>query len=202
MKKYFSLLVLAILVVISAFTLPRKGLSIGDEAPLADVKMKDISGGDYSLSDLKETNGLLVVFSCNTCPFVIGWEDQYPLLGQITERNSIGMALINSNQAKRGGDDSLEEMIEHAQDMAYNSPYLVDDESKLANAFGAKTTPHVYLFDRDMKLIYTGSINDKYENKSKEAKKFYLQDAIVNMMAGKKPNPSETKQIGCSIKRQ
>jgi thioredoxin-related protein len=201
MKKYFSMAILAACIVLSAFKIPLQGLSIGDSAPLSDVKMRDISGGDYSLSDLKEDNGLLVIFSCNTCPFVIGWEDQYPLLGQIAERNSIGMVLINSNEAKREGDDSLEEMKTHAQKMAYNSPYMVDEGSQLANAFGAKTTPHVYLFDKEMKLIYMGSINDKYENKSKEAEKFYLQDAIVNMMAGKTPNPAETKQIGCSIKR-
>jgi hypothetical protein len=201
MKKYVSILVFAVFVLLSAFKLPLDGLNIGDKAPMADIKMKDVSGGDYSLADLKEENGLLVIFSCNTCPFVVGWEDQYPLLGQITERNSIGMALINSNQAKRQGEDSFEEMVTHAQVMGYNSPYLVDEGSLLANAFGAKTTPHVYLFDKDLNLIYKGSINDKYENKNKEAEKFYLQDAIVNMMAGKNPNPAETKQMGCSIKR-
>lgn len=199
MKKLFALLGIAAL--IFAFTPGNEELNIGDKAPMSDKGMIDISGSEMSLDDLKKDNGLLVIFSCNTCPFVIGWEDQYPLLADITERNNIGMVLVNSNEKKRDGDDSMEEMISHAKEAGYKSAYVIDKDNQLADAFGARTTPHVYLFDKDMKLIYKGSINDKYENKDKEATKFYLQDAIVNMMSGKTPDPAETRQIGCSIKR-
>lgn len=199
MKKLIALLGIAAL--IFAFTPGNEELNIGDKAPMSDKGMIDISGSEMSLDDLKKDNGLLVIFSCNTCPFVIGWEDQYPLLADITERNNIGMVLVNSNEKKRDGDDSMEEMISHAKEAGYKSAYVIDKDNQLADAFGARTTPHVYLFDKDMKLIYKGSINDKYENKDKEATKFYLQDAIVNMMSGKTPDPAETRQIGCSIKR-
>jgi hypothetical protein len=85
--------------------------------------------------------------------------------------------------------------------MNYNTPYLVDTDSKLADAFGAKTTPHVYLFDSEIKLVYRGSINDKYENKSKEATKHYLKEAIEELGAGDEVSNNDTREIGCSIKR-
>jgi len=177
-------------------------LAIGSEAPLADYAMMDVvSERRHSLEDLKGEKGLLVIFSCNTCPFVLAWEDQYPLLGKMAAEKGLGMVLVNSNAAKRSGDDAPEAMLEHYGEAGYNVPYLIDRESKLANAMGARTTPHVYLFDQNLRLRYRGSINDKYENKDKVARKLYLQDAIESLLAGTPISPAETKEIGCSIKR-
>lgn len=176
-------------------------LSLGDKAPMTDYEMKDISGEVTTLSKLKGENGLLVVFSCNTCPFVIAWEDEYPKLGELAKANNVGMVLVNSNEAKRKKDDSFNEMKEHYEKAGYNTPYVVDNGSELANAFGAQTTPHVYLFDQDMKLAYKGAINDKYENREKKATQSYLENAISNMVAGKEIDPASTKHVGCSIKR-
>jgi hypothetical protein len=187
-----------------AFTASEKGLALGDAAPMTDYEMMDVSGKTMTLESLKKKNGLLVVFSCNTCPFVLGWEDQYPMLGSAAEGVDIGMVLVNSNEAKRDGDDSMEEMKKHYKGAGYNVPYVVDNNSALANAFGANTTPHIYLFDGDMKLVYTGSINDKYEQKDKVATTRWLYDALMLSAAGKADQikPAETKNIGCSIKRQ
>jgi len=176
-------------------------LSIGKKAPKADVKMTDISGKKVSLNDIKKDNGLLVIFSCNTCPFVLAWEDRYPALGEQCMKNNIGMVLINSNEARRKGVDSMEEMKRHAADKNYNSFYTIDENSELANAFGAKTTPHVYLFDKDMKLVYRGAIDDTEGRDDVSAKELYLKNAIGNIAAGKKVSPAETKSVGCSIKR-
>ncbi len=186
---------------IIAFAPANTQLSIGEKAPLADTKMKDISGKMLSLNDLKKENGLLVIFSCNTCPFVLGWEDKYSELGNLTEKNKMGMVLVNSNEGKRSSEDSFEEMVEHAKGAGYNTPYVVDKDSKLANAYGAKTTPHVYLFDGNMKLVYRGAINDKFDHKDATAKKFYLNDAINELAKGKKISKPETTERGCSIKR-
>jgi len=205
MKLLATYLVTILSVLALAAALPgieNKPLILGSKAPMADVKMKDVSGVEYSLNDLKRANGLLVIFSCNTCPFVLGWEDQYPHLGTIGVRNDLGVVLVNSNEAKRDGEDSFEAMVKHAREKEYNTPYLVDENSALANRFGAITTPHVYLFDKDLKLVYRGSINDKYEQKDEKPKNFYLQNAIVNTVAGKPVSPAETKQMGCSIKRK
>jgi len=175
-------------------------LSIGQKAPKNDVKMSDISGKKLSLTDIKQEKGLLVIFSCNTCPFVLAWEDRYPELGDLCSKNKIGMVLINSNEARRKGDDSIGEMQKHASEKNYNCSYVVDENSALANAFGAKTTPHVFLFDKNMKLVYRGAIDDS-EGKEITPKELYLKNALENLAGGKEINPQETRSVGCSIKR-
>lgn len=203
MKKLISAtLGLALVGLTFSFKGDSSGLSLGDKAPMANYEMKDISGKMMSLDKLKGDNGLLVVFSCNTCPFVIAWEDTYPELGKMAKEKNIGMVLVNSNEAKREKDDSFDKMKEHYKEANYNSSYVVDQGHKLADAFGAQTTPHVYLFDKDMKLAYKGAINDKYENREKKATKPYLMNAMENMAAGKEIEPASTKQVGCSIKRK
>lgn len=194
-------LALAVLFSTGAFKKDKPMLSLGAKAPLADRAMMDISGKSLSLEDLNRENGLLVIFSCNTCPFVLGWEDQYPVLKEMTDKMNIGMVLVNSNEKKRKGDDSMSEMQKHAKEAGYEMPYVIDENSELANAFGARTTPHVYLFNADMELVYRGSINDKYENKSKEAEDEYLQKALKSLAKGAKIDPADTREIGCSIKR-
>lgn len=196
----------AIIVSIALVAFTQKGekyttLEIGQKAPMTQAKMQNTDGKKLNLDGLAKENGTLVVFTCNTCPFVIQWEDRYPEVAELASNNGIGVALINSNEAKRNGDDSIDEMKKHATEKGYAElPYLVDDKSALANAFGAKTTPHIFLFDKDWKLVYEGSIDDN----SKDAKAVtatYLKDALKNLKAGKEINPSNTKAIGCSIKR-
>ena len=201
MKK-IVLLVIAIAAL--AFTAKEGQLSLGDKAPLTGYQMMDISGKMMSLNSIQKKNGTVVIFSCNTCPFVLGWEDQYPMLAKTAERSDIGIVLVNSNEAKRDGDDSLEKMKEHAKEAGYNLPYVVDENSELANAFGANTTPHIFMFDKDWNLVYKGSINDKFEQKDKTATTRWLHDAMMLMAAGKADqiDPKETKNLGCSIKRK
>lgn len=185
---------------------PHETLEIGASAPDAGVKMKDVSGKMMSLNDLKDKNGLLVIFSCNTCPFVVGrnesegWEGRYNGIAKEAEFNKIGIVLVNSNAAKRDQGDSFDDMVERAQRKGYESAYVLDEESRLANAFGAKTTPHVYLFDNDMKLVYRGAIDDN-NDKTESVEQHYLRDAIHALNAGEKISPNSTKAVGCSIKR-
>ena len=184
-----------------AFTPGNAKLELGTKAPMADTKMKDVSGKMLSLNDVKKDNGLLVIFSCNTCPFVLAWEDRYPELFDKADQMQIGVALVNSNEAKRGGEDSSIEMEKHARENGYeNIPYLIDKDSQLANAFGAKTTPHVFLFDKNLELVYEGAIDDNHKD-ANEVTMRYLDDAIVNLASEQEINPNKTKAIGCSIKR-
>lgn len=182
-------------------------MNIGETAPNSDVAMLDVSGDEFSLNDLKGENGLLVVFSCNTCPFVVGngdksegWEGRYNQLYELAQAEGIGMVLVNSNAAKRDGDDSFDAMKTHAEEAGYLMNYVVDENSALADAFGARTTPHVFLFDADMKLTYKGAVDDNV-NSSDEVEATYLQDALSNMAAGEPIDPNDTKELGCSIKR-
>jgi peroxiredoxin len=175
-------------------------LTLGSEMPMQDAEMLNINGEILSLAKIKGKKGTLVIFSCNTCPFVTQWENRYNEVAELAAKNGIGTVLINSNEAKRLGDDSFEAMKAHTAEIGYTMPYLVDENSALANAFGAKTTPHVFLFNGDNALVYLGSIDDN----SKEAAKVratYLKDAINELAAGKTIKISKTDAKGCSIKR-
>ena len=145
-------------------------------------------------------NGLIVLFTSNTCPFVVKWEDRYKIAEELAKKNNLGFVYINSNYKKRDGDDSFEEMKKHAKKMNYRFPYLLDEKSELANAFGAKTTPHFFLFNSNDQLVYKGAIDDNYKD-IKKVKEFYLEDAINQLAKGKRIKVSETKPVGCSIKR-
>jgi len=181
-----------------------KTLEVGEKAPKIDYKMPSIKGKDYNLKNLKKENGIVVIFSCNTCPFVLAWENRYPKIAQLADQNKLGFALINSNEAKRQADDredSMEAMKQHAAESGYpDLNYLLDRNSNLANAFGAKTTPHVFLFNENLELVYEGAIDDNFKDASAVENQF-LQDAIINLSNGNKIEPNNTKAIGCSIKR-
>jgi len=174
-------------------------LEIGSTMPLKDLELADISGKNITLATAKGDAGTLVVFSCNTCPWVIRWEDRYVSLANTYAQKGIGMIAVNSNAARFGGEDSLEEMLEHAKNNGYNFPYAQDPESELASAFGATKTPHIYLFDGDDKLVYRGAIDDNAKN-AKKVDEPFLANAIDALLAGNPINPQTTKALGCSIK--
>ena len=181
-------------------------LRVKDKAPMQQVDMKSVNGSIYNLNNLKKDKGLVVIFSCNSCPFVVGsddfpgWEKQYDSLYNEALANDIGFVLVNSNEGKRNQADSYEEMVKHAKEQNYTMPYVVDEKAALANAFGAKTTPHVYFFDQTLSLIYTGSIDNSWD-KGRKSDQFYLFDAIKAQGKGKKIKPNTTEPKGCGIKR-
>ena len=194
MKKFISLILIGCLTILSA-----KELDLGSILPLGDIKMADISGKDISLNDAKGENGLLVIFSCNTCPWVIAWEDRYVELAHTYKDKGVGIVAINSNEKQFDTVDSMEEMQEHAQENGYNFYYTMDKKSNLARAFGATRTPHIYLFDKKDKLVYRGAIDDN-ARKPDKVENTYLADAIDNMLAGSAIDPAATKALGCAIK--
>lgn len=201
---FFSLVAMAMLVAAPALAQEQ---AIGEKAPMVTAPMMNIDGQPQTLLNLKGDNGLLVIFSCNTCPFVVGngaktegWEGRYNGLAELAESLNIGMVLINSNEAKRDGDDSFTEMKNHAKEAGYTMPYLVDEGSKLANACGARTTPHVFLYNGNLELAYRGSIDDNV-NRASEVKEKYLEMAMNRLAEAKKIKTTETKAVGCSIKR-
>ena len=175
-------------------------ISINEKMPEVDFELKSVNEEWITINSQTSDNGLLVIFTCNTCPFVVMWEDRYKLVEQIAEENNIGLVYINSNYKKRKSDDSFERMQKHAEKMDYQFPYLLDEKSKLANIFGAKTTPHIFLFDNKNTLVFKGAIDDNYKE-IKKVEKFYLKDAIKQLVSGSEITVSETKAVGCSIKR-
>ncbi len=181
-------------------------LSIDGSAPMADEPLQNTQGGVLTLNQAKKDNGLIVIFSCNSCPFVVGtpdfpgWEKQYNSLYEQALKYNIGMVLVNSNEGKRSGADSFDEMKKRANEQNYMMPYLLDKYSKMADLFSAKTTPHVFYFNKDMRLVYMGSIDNIADNKRKKDIP-YLSMAMQAQANGKKCKPNKTAPVGCSIKR-
>ncbi len=199
MKKLFFLPL--VFVVLTSLMLKPSELAIGDKAPSPDIKMKDISGKTFSFNDVKKNNGLLVVFSCNTCPWVIKNQEVATEGYNYALSKNVGVIVLNSNEAQRGDADSKEAMAKYAKDQNYKWPYVMDDNSAMANAFGAKVTPECYLFDKDMKLVYHGAITDNPKTPS-ESTRDHLKVAIDELVEGKAVSMSTSKAMGCTIKRK
>jgi thioredoxin-related protein len=200
MKFYKTLFITLLLLSTSLFAQKYPTLNIGQKMPMQEVKIFDISEESMTLNENIKSNGILVVFTSNSCPFVVMWEDRYKILEEKCMNSDLGMVYINSNQAKRDGDDSVEEMRNHSKEMGYTIPYLIDENSKLANAFGAKTTPHIFLFNSEKKLAYKGAIDDNYKSIN-DVTKNYLLNALEEVSNQKSVSVNDTKAVGCSIKR-
>ena len=178
-----------------AFAYQQKEIPIGSKAPMLDHKMQDVSGRSLSLSEVAQGNGLLVIFSCNTCPQVMRWQDRYLDVSQIARSNNVGMIALNPNEDYRNRGDGMDNMIKHARKANYDFPYVLDKDHLVADAFGASRTPQVYLFNGDMELVYVGALDDNADNAS-SVKDYYIKNAIDQMISGQKLSRPNTKSIG------
>lgn len=195
----FSVVAVLMLIVTAFMPAINPELEIGSAIPKADVKMMDVSGKEVSLAEVKGENGLLVVFSCNTCPYVKLSETRIKGIATLAKQNKVGMIVINSNEAQREAEDSFDAMKKYASTQGYNFSYVLDKNSQVADAFGATRTPHCFLFDKKG-LVYRGAIDDNIKEAS-DAKEHYLKDAITAIATGKPIKTNSTKSVGCSIKR-
>lgn len=200
MKKYIQFFAALLLISGSLKAQDITPISIGSPMPKPDQMFKTAAGGAGTVASEKKENGTLVVFSCNTCPYVIKSESRIREMMDITSANGVGMVIINSNEAKRETDDSYEKMKEYAAAQKYSCTYAIDGGSILADVYGATRTPEFFLFDKNNKLVYHGAIDDSPADAS-AAKNHYLADAVKALKSGKKIKVTETKSVGCSIKR-
>jgi peroxiredoxin len=198
-RMLFAALPVAILAM--ALTKVADPLPIGSPVPSPDVKMKDISGKEVSLGEIKTGKGLLVMFSCNTCPYVIKNQSRAYSVCKYAMVNGMGVAVLNSNEGKREKDDSYDQMKDYGEKQGYQWNYLVDANSAMADAFGANRTPECFLFDGAGKLVYHGAIDDNPSDASAVNRK-HLQSAIDEVLAGKEVAVKESKSVGCTIKRK
>ncbi len=174
-------------------------LPIGAPIPHPELKMKEIHGKEISFSEAKMKNGLLVMFSCNTCPVVHKYEARTVEVCKMALQKNIGVVLLNSNEAYRDNGDSYEDMKNYAEKLGYSFNYALDINSVMADAFGATRTPECFLFNKEGKLVYHGAIDDNSSDASNATP--YLQNAFDKLLKGDKINPEKTKSVGCSIKR-
>lgn len=203
MKQTFLAIATAVISAASATTYAQQAqLKPGDGMPRVSTEMYSATDGSlipyYKTAD---KNGMLVIFSCNTCPYVVKNEETIRKTIAYARQHHVGVAIINSNEAKREGDDAFSAMKDYAAKQGYSVPYLMDKDSKLADAFGANHTPEVFLFSNQNTLVYKGAMNDNPATPV-EAKVSYINNAIDAMIAGKPADPAATKSIGCSIKRK
>ena len=174
-------------------------LQIGDPAPDFDLVNANASVGEVQmqLGNSRRENGLIVVFECNHCPYVVASDSRLDAMAVESESTGIGFVGINSNDPTVYPDDSFEHMAKRSESMPY--PYLHDSTQDIAHAYGAKRTPEFFLFDSELKLVYKGRMDDSPRNPTM-VQSNELKDAVEAMLAGEKPAVSQTESIGCSVK--
>ena len=199
MRYLKSILVVAVLVIASAFTLNEdKGYKVGDT--IEDFTLKNIDDKMVSLSDYTDAKGFIIVFTCNMCPYSVANEDRIIALDKKYKGLGYPVIAINPNDPKAMPGDGFAEMKVRAKEKGFTFPYLLDEGQKVYPKFGASRTPHVYIVSKpEMKLEYIGAIDNSSRNPNKVTEK-YVENAVDALLAGKKPTKTETRAIGCSIK--
>jgi AhpC/TSA family len=175
-------------------------LPIGSGLPKPEIQVKDVSGKAITLDQAKGSNGLLVMFTCNTCPYVVRNQQRTKEVCGYAGDRKIGVILLNANEGDRSEGNSFDEMRAYAKAQSYTWYYALDEKSILADAFGASRTPECYLFDKNGVLVYHGAIDDS-PGDPLQVKRHHLQAAIDETLAGKAVTVKETRSVGCSINR-
>lgn len=201
MKALKSILVLAVLAVTVAFTTKaKKGYQIGDK--VENFTLKNIDGKMVSLSDYADDKGVILVFTCNHCPYSKMYEDRIIALDKKYKTKGYPVVAINPNDPAVSSGDDFDSMIERSKSKGFTFPYLFDDGQKVFPKFGATRTPHVFILKnakKDFVLSYIGAIDDNARDAS-SVNALYVENAVDDLLEGKTPRQTETKAIGCSIK--
>ena len=177
-----------------------KGYDIGDTA--TDFSLKNIDGKMVSLSDYSDAKGFLIIFTCNTCPYAVAYEDRIVALDAKYKSQGVPVIAINPNNPSAKPGDSFEKMKVRAKEKGFTFPYLLDEGQKVYPQYGATRTPHVYLLEKTANgnvVKYIGAIDDNYQDASQVDEK-YVENAVDAMLAGKEIKVTSTRAIGCTIK--
>lgn len=172
-------------------------LKIGSSLP--DFNLKGTDEKYYSPSIFEDKKILVIIFSCNHCPYVQAYEDRIKDIQQEFGNSGVQVIAINSNEESGYPEDSFENMKLRAADKKFNFPYLRDDMQVVAEEFDASHTPEIFVFDADRKLAYHGKIDDNWKEPER-VKSRYLRDALEQMLKNEEISVPETFSIGCTIK--
>ncbi len=173
-------------------------LELGTRTP--DFSLPDTTGKAVSLNDFADAKGLLVVFMCNHCPYVIHIRDA--LVEFVKEYQPQGLAVvgINSNDAVNYPDDSPEKMAEAAAEHGFSFPYLYDETQEVAKAYKAACTPDFFLFDGDRKLVYRGQFDDSRPRNEEPVTGVDLRAAVDALLNDDEIPEEQRPSLGCNIK--
>lgn len=175
-----------------------KAIPLGAAAP----EFRDLPGVDgkrYSSADFYGKVALVVVFSCNHCPYVQAYEDRINAIARDYAPQGVALIAINANDVTKYPDDNFDAMVERARTKGFVFPYLRDETQAVASAFGAECTPEVFIVDREGKISYHGGIDDNYRE-PQNVTTSYLRSTLDDIVAGRPVAQPETRAIGCSIK--
>lgn len=181
---------------------PSTMLELGTQAPAFDLPNhnKGLAEVRVSLADAAGPRGLLVMFICNHCPFVIHVADELARLGHDAKAHGIGVVAINSNDVTKHPADAPAKMTEEAEKRGYTFPYLFDESQTAAKAYKAACTPDFYLFDADLRLVYRGQLDDARPGSDEPITGRDLRRAIHAVAQGSPLAPDQKPSLGCNIK--
>jgi peroxiredoxin len=171
-------------------------MNLGSPAPA--FELPGVDGGRHSLDDYDAATLLVLVQSCNHCPYVQAWEDRLMAITRDYQPRGVRIVAINSNDAVAYPEDSFEQMRRRAELRGFPFDYLHDESQAVAHALGSTRTPEVFVFDRRRRLRYHGAIDDSRDDRS--VRRHYLRDALDALLEGREPPIAETAPVGCSMK--
>lgn len=172
-------------------------LAIGAAAP--EFALPATDGKTYRLADFSDAPVVVVVFSCNHCPYVRAYEGRLVEIQRDYGGRGVRVVAINSNDDEHYPEDGFPEMVKRATDQRFNFPYLRDASQDVARAYGATHTPQLFVFDRARRLCYTGKIDDNWQHPEAITRR-YLREALDAILEGRAPAEPSTFAVGCTIK--
>ncbi|MDQ1138794.1 thioredoxin family protein [Pedobacter agri] len=195
-----NLFLIGLLLVSSVACAQTNGYKVGDV--VKDFSLKNVNNKTVSLADYQNAKGYIVVFTCNTCPVAKAYQERVSTLNNTFAAKGYPVIAINPNDAGAVPGESFEKMQVLAKEKNFSFPYLLDPEHVVTKQFGALKTPHVFVLSKtgDGNVIeYIGAIDNDAEGDNPD-KVNYVENAIKELSAGRKPTVSFTKAVGCSIK--
>jgi peroxiredoxin len=171
-------------------------IALGTEAPQFDLP--GVDGQNHSLDSYGDAEVLVLVQSCNHCPYVQAWEGRLSAITRDYADRGVRVAAVNSNDVESHPEDSFEEMQKRSAAQGFAFDYLFDEPQDVARQLDAERTPEVFVYDRDRRLVYHGAIDDNRDETAVSQQ--YLRDALDAVLGGDEPAVAETPAVGCSVK--
>jgi peroxiredoxin len=171
-------------------------MSIIETAPAFDLP--GVDGRNHALEDYGDAPVLVLVQSCNHCPYVLAWEGRINALAKEYTERGVRIVAVSSNDADAYPADSFDAMVEHAGEAGYVFDYLYDESQDVARALGSERTPEAFVFDADRRLVYHGAVDDNRDESAVTAQ--YLRDGIEAALSGEAPEVGDTPPVGCTVK--
>ncbi|GGH40063.1 redoxin [Mangrovimonas yunxiaonensis] len=203
MKALASILAMTTIMLFSTFTATNHGVGgykVGDMA--TDFKLENIDGNTVSLSNYKDAKGFIVIFTCNTCPYAVAYEDRIIALDKKYAKKGYPVIAIMPNNTTVMPGDNMQAMQARAKAKGFTFPYLLDKDQEIYPQYGATKTPHVFVLQKTQKgnqVKYIGAIDDNYKDAAAVNQK-YVEHAVDALLAGDDIKETHTKAIGCTIK--